>query len=209
MGKNSCRPEETKVAERKMLYRRAGHKEERPLFTRGPREVWGGFAFGAHSRPGNRSSGCRRPCSGGKDVQGTRGRTPGGGGVGSVGSTGPGAPGHAVRPPAGAEGRLGSGGRPRPRGHLGGPADKQRDQCGGPGLRTPGLAPASAAVKTSMALAELRFTREPQERRQRRGGSAGAESPAFLLPFLIPAAVLTKRTMDPQRLKGPGPAGGA
>lgn len=64
-------------------------------------------------------------------------------------------------------------------------------------------------MKTSLALAELRFTREPREGRQRRGGSAGAESPAFLLPFLIPAAVLTKRTVDPQRLKGPGPAGGA
>lgn len=66
------------------------------------------------------------------------GCTLGGGGAGSVGGAGPGAPGHAVRPPACAEGRLGSGGRPRPRGHLGGPVDKQRDQCGGPGLRAPG-----------------------------------------------------------------------
>lgn len=48
------------------------------------------------------------------------GCTLGGGGAGSVGGAGPGAPGHAVRPPACAEGRLGSGGRPRPRGHLGG-----------------------------------------------------------------------------------------
>ena len=56
------------------------------------------------------------------------------------------------------------------------------------------LGPASVVVKTSLALAELHFTREPQEGRQRRGGSAGVENPAFLLPFLIPAAVLAKRT---------------
>lgn len=48
------------------------------MSTWGPWEVWGGFAFGAHSRPRNRSSGCRRLRSGRRDVRGTWGAHPGG-----------------------------------------------------------------------------------------------------------------------------------
>lgn len=103
-----------------MLYRRAGHQEghQCPHGAHGRcgvalhSEHTVGLETGAAAVEGSVPEGemCGAP----------GGRTPGGGRAGSVGGAGPGAPRHAVRPPAGAEGRLGSGGRPRPRGHLGG-----------------------------------------------------------------------------------------
>lgn len=142
------------------------------MSTWGPREVWGGFAFGAHSRARNRSSGCRRPRSGRRDVR----RTPGGAPRGAAGraqsaALGLARPGtlcglapaqKAALAPGVGRGLAGtSGALRRSRGvSVAAPASSR-------------LAPASAAAKTSLARAELHFRGSP--RRAGKGEGAPQE----------------------------------
>lgn len=146
------------------------------MSTWGPREVWGGFAFGAHSRPRNRSSGCRRPRSGRRDVRGTwgahpGGRTPGAAGRAQSAALGLARPGtlcglapaqKAALAPGDGRGLAGtSGALRRSRGvSVAAPASSR-------------LAPASAAAKTSLARAELHFRGSP--RRAGKGEGAPQE----------------------------------
>lgn len=146
--------------------------------------------------------------SGRRDVRGHLGApgwsAPGNGGASSVGGAGPGAPRHAVRPRRRAEGRLGSRGRPRPRGHLGALRRSRGVSVAAPASSR--LAPASAAAGSSLARAELHFRGSPGGQARRAPQNGKPKRFSSVSDSRGRARQAGWRTLsDP----GPGPEGGA